>query len=169
MGEIRKTDDGDWEVVVTQRAASREVAARLLARLEDVVDYEYSDRRRLPSVGISGTESAEVQLVRAVAYLERMKRNGDGAVLVPVLVAIRTGRMQWHMTHWKGGTSLASKFPGVLSVGEVSKAATVLREELGELLDRRLPLNEALDNLLEWFDHDSLQAAYGRYLAKRQG
>jgi hypothetical protein len=84
-----------------------------------------------------------------------------------VLVAIRTGRMQWHLTHWKGGTSLASKFPGILSPGEVSKAATVLREDLGELLDRRMPLSEALDRLIEWFDHDSLQTAYSRHLAKR--
>jgi hypothetical protein len=168
VAEMRRNNDGGWDVIVTRRVASQEAAARMLARLEAAMDDAPSDRSRLPSVDVNQTDSAEVQLARAFAYVERVRRNGDGALLIPVLVAIRTGWLQWHLSHWKGGSALVSKFPGVLTPGEVSKAATTIRGELGELLDRRMPLEEALHKLMEWIDQNAWQAAYDRHSNKRR-
>jgi hypothetical protein len=147
-----------WTLTVQIEVASWLEAERVGDEIEFMARTPLRVGLHMPA--IHSSMSDELQLAESVKFAMAHKASLAGRGLFAVLIALRTGVLRRSPNRWSGGVQLVEASKHEISKAEVSKAATVIAHELPHLLDRSVPVEDAVIQLAEWLESNDWWTAY---------
>jgi len=157
-------------VISSTRSVSVKIhceSAQELERIERIVltlgelDWHSHSRPVLPELNESMTAD---EILRSLAsYVEFGKYADDSGGILFSMVAIRSKILKWDGNRWSGGSKLFQRYGNVLSKASLSRACTVLLNEIPEVLQPSMPVDEASEFVLSWSQKNNFWDAYDRH------
>jgi hypothetical protein len=162
---VETLPDGRWRIIVSPRRSGGQSPQQALAAIESALQRPTVGAQPFPAID-EGTPIAR-QFTACAAFAGAARRVGSSGFFFLTLIAIRSGALRWDEGQWRGATKLLQVYPGVASKADLSKAATVLLNELPQLLSPAIGATQAMRELAEWLGTNSWTTAYDNFKTDR--
>ena len=137
-----------------------------LERIERIVltlgelDWHSQSRPVLPELN-EGMSTDEI-LRSLASYIEFGKYADSSGGILFSMVAIRSKLLKWDGSRWSGGAKLFRVYGNVLSKSSLSRACTVLLNEIPSVLQPSMSVDDASRFVLAWSQENNFWDAYDR-------